>query len=146
MLEHYEKVKEFFGDVEYKVWKKLSAGEQANLFQKSINIIISDPVTGSISIGRKIDYLSLSLRIYKLFSLVMPHKEANDIRDEVEFFEGIRRGIIKSTIVDPIYIDKKTESAVKDLISKNNAAEGVIDILHNTGKKNQTFQFSMRSF
>ena len=58
----------------------------------------------------------------------MPHKQANEIRDEIEFFEGVRRGIIKSTIVDPIYIDKKTESAIRDLISNNIAAEGVLDI------------------
>jgi len=128
MLEHYEKVKEFFVDVNYKNWKKMSAGEQATLFQKSINMVISDPLTGGFSVGRKKDYLGLSQRLYKLFSLVMPHKEANDIRDEVEFFEGVRRGIIKSMIVDPIYIDKKTESAVRDLISKNITAEGVIDI------------------
>jgi len=72
--------------------------------------------------------LEESGRLYKLFALVMPHKEANDIRDEIEFFEGVRRGIIKNTIVDPIYIDKKTESAIRDLISKNIAAEGVVDI------------------
>jgi type I restriction enzyme R subunit len=128
MLEHYEKVRVFFTNLNYKNWKKLSAGEQASLFQKAVNTIISDPVTGKFSVNRKKEYLESSGRLYKLFSLAMPHKQANDIREDIVFFEGVRRGIIKNTIVDPIYIDKKTESAIRDLISKNIAAEGVIDI------------------
>ena len=120
LLEYYEKVKAFFVDIDYQNWKELSAGEQASLFSKALDYILSK--------NQKKEYLELSGRLYKLFALVMPHKEANNIRDEVEFFEGVRRGIIKNTIVDPIYIDKKTETAIRDLISKNIAAEGVIDI------------------
>ena len=120
LLEYYEKVKAFFVNRDYKNWKELPAGEQASLFSKALDIILSK--------NQKKEYLELSGRLYKLFALVMPHKEANNIRDDVEFFEGIRRGIIKNTIVDPIYIDKKTESAIRDLISKNIAAEGIIDI------------------
>ncbi|MCX6705586.1 MAG: HsdR family type I site-specific deoxyribonuclease, partial [Candidatus Woesebacteria bacterium] len=120
LLKYYKKVKAFFVGIDYKKWKELSAGEQASLFSKTLDVILSK--------NQKKEYLELSGRLYKLFALVMPHKEANIIRDEVEFFEGIRRGIIKNTIVDPIYIDKKTESAIRDLISKNIAAEGVIDI------------------
>ena len=120
MLEYYAKVKIFFAGVDYKNWKELSAGEQGKLFPKALDLILSK--------NQKKEYLELSGRLYKLFALVMPHKEANEIRDEIEFFEGVRRGIIKNTIVDPVYIDKKTESAIRDLISKNIAAEGVIDI------------------
>lgn len=120
MLSYYEKVKIFLKDVDYKNWKERSAGDQATLFYKSLDIILSN--------NQKKDYLEQSGRLYKLFALVMPHKEANNIRDDIEFFEGVRRGIIKNTIVDPVYIDKKTESAIRDLISKNIAAEGVIDI------------------
>lgn len=120
LLEYYEKVKIFFVDIDYQNWKVLSAGDRATLFAKALDIILSK--------NQKKEYLELSGRLYKLFALVMPHKEANNIRDDIEFFEGIRRGIIKNTIVDPVYIDKKTESAIRDLISKNIAAEGVIDI------------------
>ncbi len=120
LMEYYGKVKTFFVDLDYSNWKEMSAGGQAKLFPKALDLILSK--------NQKKEYLELSGRLYKLFALVMPHKEANEIRDEVEFFEGVRRGIIKNTIVDPIYIDKKTESAIRDLISRNIAAEGVIDI------------------
>jgi type I restriction enzyme R subunit len=120
MLEYYGKVKSYFEGFDYKNWKNLSSGAQASIFSKALDLILSK--------NQKKEYLEVSGRLYKLFALVMPHKAANDIRDKVEFFEGVRRGIIKNTIVDPIYIDKKTESAIRDLISKNIAAEGVIDI------------------
>ena len=60
MYEYYEKVKEFFVDVDYRQWKKLKAGDQASLFQKAIKEIVSDTT-------RKKDYLKLSLVLYKLF-------------------------------------------------------------------------------
>lgn len=120
LLEYYGKVKSFFVDIDYQNWKELSSGDQASLFSKALDYILSK--------NQKKDYLELSGRLYKLFALVMPHKDANSIREDVEFFEGVRRGIIKNTIVDSIYIDKKTETAIRDLISKNIAAEGVIDI------------------
>lgn len=135
MLETYSKVKEFFVDIEYDGWKNLSASKQAQLFSKAVNTILTNSRTGGLAVKKKKEYLKLSHRLYKLFSLVMPHKEANAIRDDVEFFEGVRRGIIKRTLVDPIYIDKKTETAVRDLISENIAAEGVIDIFAQYRKK-----------
>lgn len=134
MLERYREVKEYFVDVDYKNWKKLSSNELAMLFLKAVNIILTDPATRNINYERKNKYLQLASQLYKLFSLVMPHKQANDIRDDVEFFEAVRRGIIKTTIVDPVYIDKKTETAIRDLISRGIAAEGVIDIFAQYGK------------
>lgn len=134
MLERYQQVQEFFVAMDYKSWKKLSGSELVMLFSKAVNSILTDPVTGGINNEQKKNYLNLSGQLYKIFSLVMPHKEANDIRTDIEFFEGVRKAIIKNTMVDPIYIDKKTESAVRELISKGIVAEGVIDIFAQKGK------------
>jgi type I restriction enzyme R subunit len=134
MLADFEKVKQFFTEMEYKNWKKLSGGQLAELFQQAVNTVLSDPQTGRSDVNRKKNYLKLASQLYKLFCLVMPHKEANNIRDEIEFFEGVRRSIIKNILVDPVYINKKTETAIRDLISKNIAAEGVIDIFGQEGK------------
>lgn len=122
MLEFYDQVKEFFGEIDYSNWKKMPPGELAQLFPKAADYVLRNS-------DNKKKYLQLSSHLYKLFSLVMPHKAANDIRDDVEFFEGVRRMIIKNTMVGPnIYVDKKKESAIRDLISKSIAAEGAIDI------------------
>lgn len=136
MLERFNQVRAFFIEIEYTNWKHKQAGERASLFSKAVNCVITNPISGGLDLTRKKEYLKLSGQLYKLFCLVMPHKQANDIREDVEFFEGVRRGIIKQTIVDPIYIDKNTETAIRDLISKNIIAEGVIDIFAQHGKKN----------
>lgn len=133
MLDHYEKVKKFFVGVDYRDWHKLPNSELASLFARAVNTIITHPISGGINTLQRDQYLSLSNRLYKLFSLVMPQKSANDIREDVEFFEGIRKMIIKNTAVDPIYVDKETESAIMELISKNIVAEGVIDVFARSG-------------
>ena len=128
MLKAYNDAKVFLGDLKYQEWKKLSPGRQSQLFQSAINIVLET--------DNKKQFLKAATRLYKLFCLAMPNHEANKIRNEIEFIESVRRGIIKFTLVEPIYIDKKTESAIKDLISKNIAAEGIIDIFseHRKGK------------
>lgn len=133
MLEKYGQVKEFFAEVDYKDWKKLSGAELATLFFKAVNTVLTDEHTGNLNSDKKDRYLKLSSQLYKLFCLAMPHKDANVIRDGVEFFEGVRKAIIKNTIVDPIYIGPETETAIKDLISKNIVARGVIDIFAQKG-------------
>jgi type I restriction enzyme, R subunit len=136
MLEVYENVKSFFVDINYGSWKNLSAGELAVLFAKAVETVITDKDTGNINSLRKDEYLKLSMQLYKLFALVMPHKEAYDIKDEIEFFEGIRKAIVKNTVItDPTYIDKNTETAIRDLISKSVVAEGVLDIFTQKGKE-----------
>lgn len=135
MLEKYEQVKEFFVAVDYVGWKKLEGAQLASLFSKAMNTILTDKHTGNLNSDQKDRFLKLSGQLYKFFSFAMPHKEANAIRDEVEFFEGVRKAIIKNTIVDPIYIGKETETAIKDLISKGIKAEGVIDIFAKRGKE-----------
>lgn len=135
MLGRFEEVKSFFVDVNYQDWKKLSGSKMATLFSKAVNEILTDSVTGGVNHEQKKKFLDLSGQLYKLFMLCMPHKQANDIRDEVEFFEGVRKMIIKNTMVDPMYIDKETEIAVRELISKGIIAEGVIDIFAQYGKE-----------
>ena len=134
MLEVYEEVRGYFPDIEYKNWKKLSGAELVEIFSTAVNAVLTDPISGDVSKERKKNYLNSQNQLYKLFTLIMPHKEANSIRDEVEFFEGVRKTIIKTTLVEPVYIDKKTETAIKDLISKGIVAEGVINIFGQKGK------------
>jgi type I restriction enzyme R subunit len=134
MLQKYELVKSYFVDVDYVNWKKMSSGDLASMFSRAVNIVMTDQVSGEIDHEKKKKYLELAMQLYRLFSLVMPHKEANEIRDEVIFFEGVRKAIVKNTLVDPIYIDQKTETAIKELISKGIVSEGVIDIFAQRGK------------
>ena len=136
MLEKYNQVKEFFVDINYQDWKKSSSDKLNEIFSKAVNSLLTDLRTGGIDNERKKRFLDISSQLYKLFSLAMPHKQANAIRDDIEFFEGVRKAIIKNTLVDPIYIDKNTETAIRNLITKGIKAEGVIDIFAKRDRPN----------
>ncbi len=136
MLEKYNQVKEFFVDINYQDWKKSSSDKLNEIFSKAVNSLLTDLRTGGIDNEKKKRFLEISSQLYKLFSLAMPHKEANAIRDDIEFFEGVRKAIIKNTLVDPIYIDKNTETAIRNLITKGIKAEGVIDIFAKQDRPN----------
>jgi type I restriction enzyme R subunit len=129
-------IKEFFVDLDFCGWKKFSRKDLANLLSRAINIIITDKRTGNINKEQKRRFLSLSLQLNKIFSLCMPNIAAIEIKDDVEFIEGVRKAIAKYMVVpEPIFIDPKKETAIKELISQGIVAKGVIDIFNQSGKQ-----------
>lgn len=135
MLEKYETVKNMFVGVDFSGWRKVEGGALAILFQEAINAIITDVRTGNLLEERKDEFLRNAEHLFKIFALVMPHHEANAIRSDVEFFQAVKRAIIKRLSVDmPLNFDMEVESAVRDLVSKSIVAEGVIDIFAQRGK------------
>lgn len=136
MMEVYGEVSAFFVGIDYKNWKKMAPGDLGSLFPKAMNAVLSDPENGELDESRKKNFLKLSRRLYKLFSLAMPHKEANNIREEIIFFEAVRKSIIKNTVTDGpgIYIDPRTEEAIRKLLANSIGAEKAIDIFAQEGK------------
>jgi len=129
MHEKYDVVKNMLLDVDFSNWKKLEKTELVRLFQKAINIIITDKKTGMLDEENKKRFLKESEILFRVFALVMPNHEAVKIRNDVEFIQAVKKAIIKRTIVDGSpEIDLKIESAIRELVSKSIAAEGVIDI------------------
>jgi len=65
---------------------------------------------------------------------VSPHKEANDIRDDVLFFQSVRRSIRKYT---PSARDasEDVETAIKQLISEGISSDEIVDIFGFTEKE-----------
>ncbi|MGB9848028.1 MAG: type I restriction enzyme endonuclease domain-containing protein, partial [Minisyncoccia bacterium] len=130
MLEKYDVVKSMFVGVDYSQYKYLEGEKLARLFEQAINQIITDPQDGTLDEKRKEKFLKESLALVQLHSFVMPHKEAYEIKNDIEFFKAIRGQIIKNTIVSSIGdVGFDFETTVKELLSKSIAAEGVIDIL-----------------
>jgi len=123
-----------FTGVEYKEWKKLKGAELAQLFQKAVNTIITNERSGMVDDEKKKRFAKETELLSQLFAFVMPHMEANSIRNEVEFFQAVKRAIIKRIIVRPEGIGFDVESVVRELVSKAISAEGVIDIFDMKGK------------
>jgi len=134
MMEKYDIVRAMFSGIEYKTWKKLKSVELAQLFQKSVNNIITDERSGKLDDEKKKRFAKETEILSQLFAFVMPHREANAIRNEVEFFQAVKRAIIKRTIIRTEGIGLDIESAVRELVSKAISAEGVIDIFDMKGR------------
>ncbi|MDD5688662.1 MAG: type I restriction endonuclease subunit R [Caldisericia bacterium] len=129
MLEKYDIVKDIFIGINYSNWKKLESINLAQLFQKAVNSVITDEKTGMLNEERKNRFLKESEILFKVFALAMPNHEAIKIRDDVTFFQAVKKAIIKRTVITgAAEIDIKIESALRELVSKSIVAEGVIDI------------------
>jgi type I restriction enzyme R subunit len=134
MTEKYDIVRAMFASIDYRNWKKLKGAELARLFQTAVNNIITDEKDGKLDDERKKRFIREVEILSRLFAFAMPHKEANAIRNEVEFFQAVKRALVKRTIVRPENIGLDIESAVRELVSKAISAEGVIDIFDMKGK------------
>lgn len=139
MMEKYDIVRSFFGDLDISDWKKLKGARLAEFLQETVNSVITSPKSGLIDEDRKSRFLKESTLLSKLFALAMPHHEANKIRNEVEFIQTVKNTIRKQMIVTRyppgVGIGEDLDSAIRELISKSIAAEGVIDIFAMEGKK-----------
>lgn len=130
MLEKYDVVKSMFKGVDYSNYKYLEGEKLSQLYQQALNTIITNTKNEKLDDKKKEKFLKESLALIKLHAFVMPHKEAYEIKNDVDFFKAIRAQIIKQTVVRPISeINFDYESVVKELLSKSITAEGVIDIL-----------------
>jgi len=129
MLEKYDIVKAILNEVDYSKWKYLEGEKLAKTLQQAVNTIITNPKDGTLDERRKERFLKESLQLIKLHAFAMPHKEAYDIKNDVDFFKAVRGVLIKRTSIrEKTEIEAGLESTIKELLSKSIAAEGIIDI------------------
>jgi len=134
MLEKYDVVKSMLSGVEYSKWKYLEGEKLSQLFQQAINTIITDPKDETLDNKKKEMFLKESLVLIKLHAFAMPHKEAYEIKSDIDFFKAVRSSLIKQTVVKSGVLNSDFDSIVKELLSKSIAAEGVVDIFSLKGK------------
>ena len=137
MQEKYVEVKEFFTGVDYSGWKKLEPGVQAELVLESVSAILGGDSENHDN-ERVDEFLNVSEQLFKLHALVMPHAEANKIREDIKFFQEMRKMIYKFITPAPPKgpdIGKEAESAVRTLIAEAINAEDVVDIFAMKGKE-----------
>ena len=68
----------------------------------------------------------------KAFALAVPHEETIEIRDDVGFFQTVRRVLAKPTATEEAQ-SEATEQAIRQLVSRAVVSEGVIDIFAAAG-------------
>ncbi len=75
----------------------------------------------------KDSFLRQCTALSKAFAIVSPHKEANDIRDDVLFFQSVRRSIRRYT-PSARDVSEDVDTAIKQLVSEGVSSEEVTDI------------------
>jgi len=128
MLEKYDVVSTMFSGINYSNWKKLENIDRTRLFQQAVNMIITNEKSGLLDKGKKKRFLKESESLFKLFALVMPHHEAHLIRNDVEFFQAVKKAVVKRIVTGTRGVGLEIESAIRELVSKSIVAEGIIDI------------------
>ncbi len=66
------------------------------------------------------------------FALAVPHEETTRIRDDVAFFQSVRSALAKRS-AGQVRADEEMEHAVRQIISRAVAPEGVVDIFAAAG-------------
>lgn len=135
MKEKHDVVRMMLSGIDFWGWKKRDGALLAVLFQQAVNALITNPKSSALDEQRKRRFLKESELLFKLFALMMPHHEALQIRDDVEFFQAVKKALVKRTVTAIGEYDWKIESAIRELISKSIAAEGVIDIFAMRGRE-----------
>lgn len=133
MKEKYDIVCAYLNGVNFRDWKNLKGEDLGRLINKAINVVITDPQTGKPNEERQKNFIKESGILSSLFALVMPHKEAGEIKDEVEFIRKIRSALTKITYVIPTEVPEEIDTVIKQTISESIKAEGVINLFSEKG-------------
>lgn len=137
MQEKYVEVKGFFTGVDYSNWKKLDAGMQAEKMLEALSAVLGGNKENHDE-DRVQEFFDTSEQLFKLHALVMPHVEANEIREDIEFFQAVRKMLYKFITPAPPRgpdIGKEAESAIRTLVAEAINAEDVVDIFAMKGKQ-----------
>ena len=128
MQEKYEIVVAMYHGFDYSHFFSEKASERIAVIPEAIEHILG------LKDGKS-RYLQAVLELAKAFALAVPHEDALAIRDEVGFFQAVRAGIVKAT-VGGSKSPEDLDTAVRQIVSKAVASEGVVDIFASAGLKN----------
>ncbi|ENN96238.1 HsdR family type I site-specific deoxyribonuclease [Methanocaldococcus villosus KIN24-T80] len=121
LKEKYKIVSLYFKDLNYKNWKHLSSEELAHLTAKAYEMIAKDEKI-------KEEFLKNFIALKKLYLLASPHPEAIKIREDLAFFEMIKKMLVKYSIRKIKELSKEIEKDMSRLISKSVSASDPIDV------------------
>jgi len=74
--------------------------------------------------------------VTQAFGLAVPHEDALALRDEIAFFQAVRAGFAKNTTTSGKAGGGDLDSALRQLVSRAVASDGVVDIFAAAGLKN----------
>ena len=127
MLEKYEVCLGLFHGFDRSRWTNGTPAERLGLLPPAQEHILAQD-NGKERCLRAVRELS------QAFALAVPHEEALHIRDEVAFFQAVQSVLAKRTLRD-VRTQEELDHAVRQIVSRAVASEGVIDIFAAAGLK-----------
>lgn len=128
MKEKYEIVTSFFHGIDYKNWKNMPAEELAKLTAECYDRIAENE-------EKKKKFVKEFVALKKLYLLASPHPSAYEIKDDINFFEMIKKMVVKYTTAPIRDIVRNLEYDVSALISKSISAKEPVDVFSLVGKE-----------
>ena len=128
LKEKYDIVASLFYGIPYQNWKELSPDELSSLTVQAYEKVSKDENTKKM-------FLRNFLALKKLYALGSPHPEVFKIKDDLRFFEMIKKMIVKYSTEKLKGITRDLEYEISHLISKSISAEEPVDILKLVGKE-----------
>lgn len=126
LLEKYEIVCSLFDDFDWTAYFHGSSSERLAVIPMAMEHILSLE-DGKVRLLQHVSELS------KAFALAVPHPAALRIQDDVGFFQAVRAGFVKTTEHRDQRTREDLDHAVRQIISKAIAPEGVVDIFTAAG-------------
>ncbi|MDL1969742.1 MAG: type I restriction endonuclease subunit R [Candidatus Desulfofervidaceae bacterium] len=120
MKEKYDVVSSMFHGLDYSNWQTLIPEQLATLTTKAYSRISDDD-------SRK-RFVKNYLALKKLYALASPHPETIKIKNDIKFFEMIKKMIVKYSTGKSRDISRDLEYELNQLISKSIAAEEPVDV------------------
>jgi type I restriction enzyme R subunit len=120
MLEKYEVCCGLFHGFDCSAWVAGTPAERLRLLPAAQEHILAQE-DGKDRLLRAVQELS------QAFALAVPHDEALRIRDDVAFFQAVRAGLLKRAPGEA-KTDEELDLAVRQIVSRAVASEGVLDI------------------
>ena len=125
MLEKYEICCGLFHGFDWSPWVTGDAEDRIRLLPPAQEHIL-------VQEDGKERLLKVVTELSKAFVLAVPHEKTTEIRDDVAFFQAVRSILAKPLTADETQTET-TEQAIKQLVSKAVASEGVVDIFTAAG-------------
>ena len=125
MLEKYEICCGLFHGFDWSLWMIGNRTDRIRLLPAAQEHILAQK-------DGKTRLLETVTALSKAFALAVPHKKTTEIRDDVAFFQAVRGILAKPSATEETQ-SETTEQAIKQLVSKSVASEGVVDIFTAAG-------------
>ena len=125
MLEKYEVCCALFHGFDWSAWTTGNAQERLGLLFAAQEHVLAQE-------DGKERCLNAVRELSQAFALAVPHPETTRIRDDVGFFQAVRVRLLKRAVTEA-RSDEELDLAVRQIISRAVASEGVVDIFSAAG-------------